>query len=911
MQLNCRGFWNNRHLISEAIELIDPDIVLLNNTGTPPRPIKLFGYNTRQTTGTQHDGVAVMVKSTLQHIHITDWPSAHFLATRIDTQHGQFLVATTYCRPNTGLPLNSLNRLFNHTNMPVYILADFNASHTTFRHNRNNQHGLELHQLSQLKRLRFLGPDFPTCYSHNGSGRPDLILSNRQTLPFHHHISPGPICGSDHIPIILKVSSNPIAIPSPPMADYKSTNWEDFRTTLANIHQPSQLDGQHHTDIDTAIERLHNDILTTADRHIPKKRHKIYRDFIPSIRTQRLSICYRTRLQRNMFNHLPIYRDLQILHRHIINSLQDDHDAHWETLVSRMDKSRCRNPTQFWRMVHRLKGCQRERFEYLTVGGVRITDPQQVADTFQAHWEEIFHPHPLPAHEPSVNQINIIQNTRQNAHNTLPHNQVQFTRLDPQHFLTTPVEEEDVSRLLRRTPRRAPGPSGITWPMAKNLPPEIISSLTNIFNASLASGYFPRLFKISNITLIPKPGKNLHLPENYRPISLLGILAKTFERILNQQLRGHLESNGLLSPRQFGFRSNASTEDALNTILAYVKTNSPYYRTALVTKDVKKAFDTVWHIGLKYKICNYFNLPDLMKKILCSFLEDRQTRIRHRTTFSAFFNPKAGVPQGSVLSPTLFNMYTADLPPPTHIDSLTIQYADDVTQLARASQLDRLTDKIQDELTSTSLWELKWRIHSHPEKSKVTYIERKSRREPRQISLYKNFPDPVPIPISQCNMVLGLNIDKHLRFNIHIKQKVAIAQNALSNLERFRGSSPKTKLHLYKAFILPLLTYCPLALSLAAPTNISTLQRVQNRALRFAFGVKWYDFRTSLSLHEESGIAPINITHYYRTEKQLTLFQDRHAHTYNFISNLYPPNRLQRRINLLDPPTEPPDPSYK
>ena len=78
-----------------------------------------------------------------------------------------------------------------------------------------------------------------------------------------------------------------------------------------------------------------------------------------------------------MFNHLPIYRDLQILRRHIINSLQDDHDAHWETLVSRMDKSRCRNPTQFWRMVHRLKGCQRERFEYLTVGGVHITEKKK------------------------------------------------------------------------------------------------------------------------------------------------------------------------------------------------------------------------------------------------------------------------------------------------------------------------------------------------------------------------------------------------------------------------------------------------------------------------------------------------------------------------------------------------------
>ena len=356
---------------------------------------------------------------------------------------------------------------------------------------------------------------------------------------------------------------------------------------------------------------------------------------------------------------------------------------------------------------------------------------------------------------------------------------------------------------------------------------------------------------------------------------------------INQRLRTFLESNGLLSPQQFGFRSNASTEDALNSIIAYIKNNSPHFRTALVTKDVQKAFDTVWHTGLIYKICNNFNLPLITQKLLCSFLAERQTNIRHMGNFSAFFSPQAGVPQGSVLSPTLYNMYTADLPSPTYYDSLTIQYADDVTQLARARNLDRLTDKIQDEITATSLWELKWRILAHPEKSKVTYFHTKnSRRGPRLISLYRILQNPIPIPISSTNKVLGLNIDNYLRFNHHIIQKASIAAGALSSLERFRDSKTKTKLHLYKAFILPLLPYCPLALSLAAPTNISKLQKIQNRALRFALGTKWFHFRTSLSLHEESNILPINLTHHNRLFKQLTNFHERHTDTYDLINTL-------------------------
>ena len=68
MQLSCRGFWNNRHIVSEAIRSINPDIVFFNHTGLPLNPITLYGYNTRHSTGTTHDGVAAMVKSTLRHV---------------------------------------------------------------------------------------------------------------------------------------------------------------------------------------------------------------------------------------------------------------------------------------------------------------------------------------------------------------------------------------------------------------------------------------------------------------------------------------------------------------------------------------------------------------------------------------------------------------------------------------------------------------------------------------------------------------------------------------------------------------------------------------------------------------------------------------------------------------------------
>jgi len=912
LQLNCRGYHTIRHLIAEVLRAEDPDVVLLNHTGipTPTRPIKHYGYTTRTTSETRFDGTAILVKTHIRHDFLTSWLSPHFLAIKIHTQHDPILIATTYTRPNAGIPYADINTMFNY-NIPAYLIADLNAQHTAFHHNKCNNHGRQIHQILDRKRLRFLGPDFHTCFTHNGTGRPDLAFTNRQSTHLHHHLSPGQLCGSDHIPLIIRISTNPIAIPSPPLFNYTRVDWDAFRETLDSEHTQIPLENRHHTIIDTYIDNIHNEITRAASQHIPKTQHKIYHDFRPSIRTQRLTICYRTRFERHKQHHLRIQRDLQTLRQHIINSLLADHSTHWQRILEKTQNHRTSNPSQFWKQIHKLRGTSKTPFQHLRVNNTNITDPQLVTNAFKQHWEHVFQPHRPPQHGPTTTHINAITDHMLHVQeNTQPLNTIHTNILQPDHILTTPFEADDVERLLKRTPRRAPGSTGITWAMARQLPSRLISSLTTIYNASLATGYFPKAFKTATTIFIHKPNKSPHLPENYRPISLLELLGKTYERLLNARLRLYLDSNDLLSPKQYGFRQHHSTEDALNIITAYLRINKPYYKCAIVTKDVKQAFDTVWHTGLKYKICNNFDFPPITQRLLCNFLTDRQMRIRHKNFFSTFFTPLAGVPQGSVLSPTLYNMYTHDLPDPIHPESLTIQYADDVTQLTRARQLDTLTDRLQTELTATSLWELKWRIQSHPDKTAVTYFNIK-RDVPRQIFLYPFILNPTPIQRHLTNKVLGLIFDNNLSFHRQVTSKVAMAKTTLSNLERFRDSSPQTKLHLYKALILPLLTYCPLALSLTAKTNHLKLQTIQNRALRFALGVKWYDFKTAQSLHRDTDLPPLNLTLHHRIMKQLEKFRAIHEATYAFIEDLNTRNRIVHQHNILDTETHiPPDPIY-
>ena len=133
--------------------------------------------------------------------------------------------------------------------------------------------------------------------------------------------------------------------------------------------------------------------------------------------------------------------------------------------------------------------------------------------------------HELTQHDPIVHHANLRHN-HQNSH------------------LTTPFHVDEVQTILKHSPRRCAGPSGITFHALSHLPLNIIHDITSLYNASLACGHFPSTLKTANIRLIPKPQKTPSEPSNYRPISLLNGLGKTYERLLHSRLRTHLELNG-------------------------------------------------------------------------------------------------------------------------------------------------------------------------------------------------------------------------------------------------------------------------------------------------------------------------------------------------------------------------------
>ena len=181
--------------------------------------------------------------------------------------------------------------------------------------------------------------------------------------------------------------------------------------------------------------------------------------------------------------------------------------------------------------------------------------------------------------------------------------------------------------------------------------------LTKIINASIKIHYVPRSWKEATVVMLPKPMKDHKQPENYRPISLLNTLSQLLERIILVRLRAWISTNKILSKYQCGFRHNRQTKDQILRIIqeALKAFNLNEYMGAIFI-DIEKAFDKVWHKGLLHKL-DQLRIPAYLGKWIQNYLSSRYFKIKIGKIFSEFKVIEAGVPQGSVLGPILFNIF--------------------------------------------------------------------------------------------------------------------------------------------------------------------------------------------------------------------------------------------------------------
>ena len=397
------------------------------------------------------------------------------------------------------------------------------------------------------------------------------------------------------------------------------------------------------------------------------------------------------------------------------------------------------------------------------------------------------------------------------------------------------VSESTVMRVIKTlAAKNSTGIDSISTNMLQKLAPVVINPLTHIINQSLCTGIFPNRLKIAKVIPLFKKS-DPHIFDNYRPISLLSSISKTFEKVVFNQVYAYFTNNDLFYNSQYGFRKLHSTEYAS---LEMVDRISQYLDNGklpiTVYLDLSKAFDTINHEILLKKL-KYYGFADTPLKWFESYLHNRQQHVFFNGCYSTPKTLETGVPQGSILGPLLFLIYMNDLKEACN-RFFPILYADDtglVSSLCSflhdedVSNTCEISRNINDELYCVQEWLNVNRLSLNVSKTKYMIFHHRQRKIDGFIPDIRINDSPIE-RVTDFNF-LGLQIDQHLNWNAHIQKCSNKISRTLGVMNRLKRYLPTKILRvLYNSLILPHLQYAILSWG----SKLSRLSKLQKRATR-------------------------------------------------------------------------------
>ena len=388
--------------------------------------------------------------------------------------------------------------------------------------------------------------------------------------------------------------------------------------------------------------------------------------------------------------------------------------------------------------------------------------------------------------------------------------------------------------------RCSAGYDGVTAIPLKRLNYVTTKPLALIFNISMASGAIPSAWKKSIITPIFKKGDK-SCANNYRPISLTSIVGKLMESIIKDSLLSYFSKNDLLYPKQYGFLPKKSTNAQL---LRYFNEISSCLldgcQVDAVYLDFSKAFDSIVHSKLVFKLQKYGISDSLLEWISC-FLTDRIQTVKVNNSFSEWSPVVSGVPQGSVLGPLLFLIYINDLSTSCPDLKLLFLFADDAKCFACIRSLNDCII-LQSSLDSVSNWSNLWQLNLASDKCQTLSFTYHTAS-----FLFNYSVNSIPLVRVGDVLDLGVRFSQELSFSTHIKDMCNKGRRKASIiLNCFKTKNRAILFRAFSTFVRPILDYCSNLWCPYKKSEIDLIESVQKRFTKRLNGMAGYNILTDL-----------------------------------------------------------------
>lgn len=763
-----------------------------------------------------HDSLTYRVLDASQNSQL-NYPE--FLILDIKFRSGaSLLLAVVYRRPN-GLLLSEfivkLN-LYSSAFKNVVIAGDLNCNllttnfESSFLRNFIADHSL------------YLIPYGPTHHTANSQTQIDVIIIDSETKISNYYQSQTPfIAGHDLIAVSYAISSFRFSQKTVTSRNFKNCDptalahsIESYLRGVPACH--AGLESSTSVSVDELVSSLYSSLTTALDEHAPFTTRQVTKPMAPWLTAE---IKIKIRIRDQLFKRAKRSNSQLILAQYKLLRNQTKRlikDAKNRYLVDSLSEQH--DPSRIWSTLRKLG-----LIDNTSNSSLQHFSPVEL----NQHYSTITSMHP-PC---SDDQFRMILQTPPPP--GIP--QFSFT-----HFSHEQVHQMLLSSLPKS---RGVSPDGLQLSYLKDILPSVIPPLAFIYNNSISSGVYPSLWKTSNIIPLNKISNPVS-PADTRPIANLCHLAKPFDALITRQITSFLDSNHLLNPQQSGFRRYHSTQTALLRIMDDVRQGIDMgYVTILVLFDFSKAFDTLNH-SLILSSLRSFGFDELSLIWVRSYLSGRSQTIRDPNGNSVPTLPcTSGVPQGSSPGPILFIIFINSLFRRLKYCANTCDIFADDTQFhlsAPLSCIDQIVAELNYDIESLVLWARDTGLILNSAKTKAIILGSKSHMSTLQ---HLNVPpivvDGVPIPYVNSVKNLGVHISSDLSWNRHISQISSNVHHALYRL-KFRGSSlpSSVKLLLVNSLVIPYFDYACLVFNDASEYLDTKLQRLQNVALRFVFGLR-------------------------------------------------------------------------